>query len=139
MYKAIGAIPPNYLGDVKVTFNLVNPKDNWGTIGFKIKTYEVIGDEEYIVDMIESNDLIPALQCYSPCQYCQKNSGGVVIDKNYCTQCWQNFEEKYLMTYSEFDFSSNKGSATCKTQCDVGFTSNGNPMSECEKCSETCA
>jgi len=32
---------------------LVNPVNNWGTIGFKIKTYEVISEtEKYLVDML---------------------------------------------------------------------------------------
>jgi len=61
MFKAINAIPKNYYGKVSISFKLVNPKDNWGTIGFKIKTFEVIGDDEYLVDMIEGNELRPVL------------------------------------------------------------------------------
>ena len=45
----------------------MNPKDNWGEIGFKIKTYEIVyGDDntsddddvQYLVDMLEGNELI---------------------------------------------------------------------------------
>jgi|DEB0MinimDraft_12_1074336.scaffolds.fasta_scaffold02860_2 hypothetical protein len=63
-------IPANYKGEVTIKIKMINPENNWGTVGFKIKTYEIIGEEEYLVDIIEGNELIPSLQCYAPCQYC---------------------------------------------------------------------
>jgi hypothetical protein len=59
-----------------------NPVDNWGEVGFKLKTYEEVpgapadpkdpnskpGEaEEFLVDMLEGNELLPALPCEQPC------------------------------------------------------------------------
>jgi len=49
------AIPKNYDRIVTILINFKNPINNWGDIGFKIKTAEVDGENEYLVDQLEGN------------------------------------------------------------------------------------
>jgi hypothetical protein len=78
LFKIKNAIPKGYGGQVTITIKMKNPDDNWGEVGFKLKTYEVVtvpganaGDpattEEFLADMLESNVLLPALPCEPPC------------------------------------------------------------------------
>jgi hypothetical protein len=55
LFEIKNAIPPKWLGKCKIDIGFVNPEDNWGAIGFKIKTYENFPDakgeiETYLVD-----------------------------------------------------------------------------------------
>ena len=50
LFKIKKAIPYGYDDKVTIEINLWNPIDNWGIIGLKIKTFEIIGDDEYLVD-----------------------------------------------------------------------------------------
>lgn len=50
LFKITNAIPYGYDKKITININLINPKDNWGTIGLKIKTFEVFEDNEYLVD-----------------------------------------------------------------------------------------
>ena len=86
LFKITNAIPAGYSGKVTIRIKLINPANNWGKIGFKIKTFENAADgEEYLVDMLESNQLIPILKCFAPCQYCLEGESKKSLDKNYCT------------------------------------------------------
>jgi hypothetical protein len=67
IFKITEAIPSGYIGTVVLSIKLKNPTNNWGSIGFKLKTYEAFEGEEYLIDMLETNDLIPSLMCYAPC------------------------------------------------------------------------
>ena len=89
--------------------------------------------------MLETNELIPILKCFAPCQYCMEGESGKSIDKNFCTQCWQDTPFKYLMTPKPWDPSTKDNQSTCKSLCDSGWTSNGSPLHECEKCDESCS
>jgi hypothetical protein len=79
LFKIVKAIPKGYGGNgekVTITIKLINPFDNWGNVGFKIKTYEELytGTEvtsEFLVDMIEGNQLVPELVCHAPCENCK--------------------------------------------------------------------
>lgn len=42
------------------------------------------------------------------------------------------------MTYTPWDPITGAGTATCKTDCDKGYTSNGSDPKSCVKCSEEC-
>jgi hypothetical protein len=107
LFKIKTAIPKGYGGPVTIALKMRNPADNWGAIGFKLKTYEEVttpGEngapdsiEEFLVDMLEGNELLPALPCEPPCQYCRASVDGLtgsethankVKKKEYCTQCW---------------------------------------------------
>lgn len=90
LFKITNAIPARFDGEVQIKISFINPLDNWGEIGFKIKTMEEVGDETYLVDQLEGNELIPHLKCFAPCQYCYQTKKGKKpeFDKNYCTQCW---------------------------------------------------
>lgn len=96
MFKIKNAIPYGYDANVTIKIKFTNPKDNWGEIGFKIKTYEIVygddntsddDDTQYLVDMLEGNELIPNLKCTAPCKEC-KEIGGEVVDMEFCTECW---------------------------------------------------
>jgi hypothetical protein len=50
LFKIKNAIPYGYDEKVTIEINLWNPADNWGIIGLKIKTFEIVGDDEYLVD-----------------------------------------------------------------------------------------
>ena len=72
----MNAIPYGYDHKVTININLFNPKDNWGEIGLKLKTFEIFEDEdgketEYLVDQLEGNQLIPNLKCLAPCSECK--------------------------------------------------------------------
>lgn len=92
IFEIKNAIPFEYDGKITINIEFINPIDNWGEIGFKIKTYEVLNqdtDDEttYLVDMLESNALIPNLKCTAPCKECYEENG-IVLDMEYCTECW---------------------------------------------------
>jgi hypothetical protein len=56
LFRVESGIPANYKGKVTINIKMINPVDNWGEIGIKIKTYEVFSDGiEYMVDQIEGN------------------------------------------------------------------------------------
>lgn len=40
MFTILNAYPENYAGPVQIKLSLRNPIDNWGTVGFKIRTSE---------------------------------------------------------------------------------------------------
>jgi len=40
MYTIKNAFPENYGGPVQIKLSFKNPVDNWGTVGFKIRTSE---------------------------------------------------------------------------------------------------
>lgn len=103
LFKILKAIPPNYDGDVEVKIKFVNPENNWGRIGVKVKTYEDDGNKEYLSDILEGNQLIPILKCTSPCKECKDGNDGSAMDKNYCVECWDNFPQKYLQTLVSWD------------------------------------
>lgn len=144
LFKITGAIPARFDKSVEIKISFKNPLDNWGEIGFKIKTMEEVGDETYLVDQLEGNELIPILKCFAPCQYCYetKKGGGkrkAEYDKNYCTQCWQTHPLKYLQTYSPWDKKGN-GKSTCLGACEKGYTTNGDKEKHvCVDCHESCA
>ena len=48
LFKMTNAIPYGYDDKVTIVINLLNPKDNWGIIGLKLKTFEIIGEDEYL-------------------------------------------------------------------------------------------
>jgi len=111
LFKIANAIPANHTGPVTIAVELQNPADNWGTVGVKIKTYEVKDGNEYLADILEGNQLIPLLKCIAPCKECQDVSKGPFVDKNYCTECWMNYPQQYLQTKVPWD--GKKGTATC--------------------------
>jgi hypothetical protein len=41
LFKISNAIPYGYDKSVTISINLLNPVDNWGTIGLKMKTFEI--------------------------------------------------------------------------------------------------
>lgn len=104
-------MPPGYDDIVTIDFKLQNPEDNWGTVGFKIRTFETVAtgvvdpaEIGYMVDKHENNELIPLLQCNTPCESCPFDEGtGETINRDYCTRCWKSRPQKYLMTYLPFD------------------------------------
>jgi hypothetical protein len=68
----------------------------------------------------------PAFLCDFPCHSCSPDSRSV------CTSCWQDTQDfTHLMVYPT-------GLATCRPFCDVGYTTNGNPLLHCELCDESC-
>lgn len=81
---------------IKIKFK--NPWNNWGRVGFKLKTYELVVDPttkkktEYIMNVVEGNELIPILKCLSPCEDCMQppkgESENYKVYKSYCTKCW---------------------------------------------------
>jgi len=97
-------------GPVTLKVKFKNPVNNWGRVGLKLKTYEVVEDPttkvktEYIMNVVEGNELVPILKCLSPCEDCKqppKAPAGFYNDhykmyKSYCTKCWANGPLKYL-------------------------------------------
>ena len=84
LFKMDNAIPYGYDAKVVIKINLINPVDNWGTIGLKLKTFEtfsVMGvtpdgkeeliPQEFLVDQLEGNELVPLLKCLAPCKECR--------------------------------------------------------------------
>jgi hypothetical protein len=105
----------------------------------KVKTYESDGDTEYLSNLLETNDLIPLLKCISPCKFCHDGkvdtrSLSLKIDKRFCTECWQDFPQKYRQVTTPWDEEKGTGQATCQTNCNKGFTSNGSNPKKCENC-----
>jgi hypothetical protein len=67
------AFPSGYDKEVQISMKFINPVNNWGKIGILLKTYEVTGQEESLVDQLDTNALIPQLKCDSPCHQCQED------------------------------------------------------------------
>jgi hypothetical protein len=44
LFKITNAIPYGHDEKVVISIQLINPVDNWGTIGIKLKTFEVYED-----------------------------------------------------------------------------------------------
>ena len=70
------AIKPGYPGPVVIKIKMRNPTNNWGRVGFKLKTFEVATGAngvatDYIMNVLESNVLIPVLKCLRPCEACK--------------------------------------------------------------------
>jgi hypothetical protein len=94
------AIKPGYSGPVTIKIKFKNPENNWGRVGFKLKTYELVVDPttkaktEYLMNVVEGNELIPILKCLSPCEDCKQPPAGELVNykmyKSYCTKCWQD-------------------------------------------------
>jgi hypothetical protein len=97
-----------------------NPVNNIGLDNFKLRTYDDTA-KEFAIDML---DYLPLTPCNYPCERCS-------TDKDYCFECWDDQPERFLMT--------TKGASTCKTKCDDGFTSNGDPDKVCTRCDAACA
>lgn len=84
MYTILNAFPANHSGPVQIKISLKNPDDNWGTVGFKIRTTEKATitavdpttkveskiTKDYLIDVIEIDSLIPNLKCIAPCKEC---------------------------------------------------------------------
>ena len=128
----------------EIRVRLRNPVDNRGSIGFKLKTYEVVGDsavleenKQYLVDRLDQNVLIPTLLCDTPCQDCGERDVFNLRVRDYCTSCWQDSPVKYLMTKRVFDGLS--GTSLCEAQCEKGWTTNGNKDHICQRCDPSCA
>ena len=78
--------------------------------------------------MDKLNDFIlrPTFLCAYPCKTCE------VADPNMCLSCWDGFDNpQYLMFYPNL-------TQTCRPTCELGYTSNGHPDKNCEKCDESC-
>jgi hypothetical protein len=65
LFEFTDAIPAGYGGEVVIKGEFKNPVDNWGAVGFKIKTYEIVKtgslSTKYLVDKLEEDVLIPNL------------------------------------------------------------------------------
>lgn len=140
IHDALTTSGEGFSGVGTILLQLENPPDNWDEIGFKIRSYEVTDGSSYQVDKLEGDALRPLLQCQAPCYHCKKigkldrpsvtdSSGVVAVDKyakDYCTACWQTGPpQKYLMTLTEYNEVTEKGTSTCETSCFPGWTSNG--------------
>jgi hypothetical protein len=94
----LNVLPVGYSNEVVMEIGLINPVDNWGSVGFKIRTFETVLnaappnlDEPrsfYMVDKHESNELIPALECDTPCNSCESDDDDGELGRTYCTSCW---------------------------------------------------
>jgi hypothetical protein len=49
-YQINGSIPAGYFGNITVNLKMINPSDNWGQLGYKIKTFETYQNQTYLVD-----------------------------------------------------------------------------------------
>ena len=49
-YQINGSIPAGYFGNITVNLKMTNPSDNWGQLGYKIKTFETYQNQTYLVD-----------------------------------------------------------------------------------------
>ena len=95
-----------------------NAPNNRPGNGFVIQTYED-ASQTYIVDKLNDFTLYPLTECEYPCKTCE------ATDRYTCTECWTNFDDpQYLMFYDD-------GSARCKSFCDPGSTTNGDPQKRC--------
>ena len=82
IFKIEQAIDYGYDSKVEIIIKFINPSDNEPIKGFKIKTYEVYYDAdidytnedeepiEYLVDQLETDELLPKLNCDFPCKNC---------------------------------------------------------------------
>jgi hypothetical protein len=61
--------------------------------------------------MLEGNELIPNLKCEAPCKYC-KEIGGEVVDREFCTACWQDNPKKFLFEKTPYQ-TDGSGESTC--------------------------
>jgi hypothetical protein len=97
---------------VTIVIGFKNPVNNWGDIGFKLKTYELIegtdSDKQYLVDSLEGNELIPNLKCIFPCKECLTPSETTndvnEVGTTFCTACWSNHPSKYLFEDTSYNY-----------------------------------
>ena len=103
-----------YSGPITITLDKVqNALNNKPGNGFVIQTY---ADESqtYIIDKLNDFILTPLFECEYPCRTCS------ATNRKSCVECWQNFDDpSYLMFYPD-------GTASCRSFCDPGHTTNGN-------------
>lgn len=117
----------DYSGDVSIVLeNVINPLTNRPGNGFMITTYSD-GDQTYAIDTLRDKVLMPQLPCEFPCNTCKED------DREWCTSCWQEHpnDPAFLM--------QTETSSTCETQCEPGWTTNGNFLKHCERCDVSCA
>ena len=153
IHNALNTQDKGFSGIISIVLDVRNPKNNWEENGFKMKSYEVYQGTSYEINKLEGQGLIPELQCKNPCEYCTKygtlrkqsvtdGSGFINVDryaKRHCTQCWRERPEKYLMKVSDWNPSTETGDSQCKTECNPGFTSNGDKDKHiCVACNERC-
>jgi hypothetical protein len=61
LFKIKNAIPYGYDESITIVIGFKNPENNWGDIGFKLSTYEIVPgvdgakDEQFLVDTLEGN------------------------------------------------------------------------------------
>lgn len=76
------------------------------------------------IDEYPYNDIIPLLKCEEPCFTCLDN------DPKYCLSCWGRDTDIGSGTFSKYFLQpptvENGLRATCASQCDGGYTTNGN-------------
>lgn len=102
-----------------------NPVNNRPGNGFVIQTYWD-ADQIYIMDKLNDFILRPTFKCEYPCETCDG------ADHNMCFSCWDGFDNpQYLMFYPNL-------TQTCRPTCELGYTSNGHPEKNCEKCDVSC-
>lgn len=70
IYDALNTNNDGFDKEVTLMITFENPVDNWGAVGFKIKTYEVTASGTALVDKLEGDALRPILQCQAPCNEC---------------------------------------------------------------------
>ena len=97
-----------------------NPFNNKDLKNFEVRTFDDVA-EVYEIDILEYT---PLTKCDYPCQSCTS-------DKDFCTKCWTQFDDLFLMTKSGTD-------STCKSKCDDGWSTNGNPEKQCSTCKASC-
>ncbi len=113
-----------YTDEIEIELEeVINPVTNQYNEGFLIETFDD-NDMEYRVDIIGDIALVPQLECDYPCKTC------LSTDRTNCQSCYTFDSYPYLQEYSS--------SGKCKTQCDYGYTSNGNSFKVCEACDVSC-
>ena len=101
---------------IKVSFtDVTNPRTNQELLPISVRTFDD-SNQEFAVDLVE---YFPLLQCNYPCRFCAP-------DKDYCYECWDDDPNNYLMAFELI--------STCKSSCDYGFTTNGDPDLICIQC-----
>ena len=115
-----------YNGKVTIRLDKVkNPQDNQIGTGFEIRTY-ADPDNQFSIDQLANNVIIPLLQCMYPCQTCSPS------DPTVCTSCWLGGKAQYYTKLSD-------AGGVCESSCRTGYTSNGNPNKVCQFCDPSCA
>lgn len=70
IHNALGTEGEGFSGVATIVLRLMNPDDNWGAVGFKLRSQEVAEGSAYEVDKLEGDELRPQLQCEAPCHEC---------------------------------------------------------------------